>query len=136
MPKRSPRWVAAFLVVGLVTGLTATAAWAAVVGPVTGLSATPGDTQVTLSWTGAALNGNPVVTDYFVEYTADNGVSWTQFIHNASDATAITVTGLLNATAYTFRVSPINSSGYGISTELAATPMPAYTKAHLPTYSA
>ena len=120
----------------LVGALTAAPAHAAVVGPVTSLDATPGDTQMLLSWTAPALGGNPAITDHFVEYTADNGASWSQFIHNQVSGTSITVTGLTNGVSYAFRISPINSDGFGASAEIQAIPNGTHTPANLATYKA
>jgi hypothetical protein len=85
----------------------------------TGLTATPQDGAVVLAW---ALN--PVteqVDGYQVYITAPVD----QTLELDVDATTYTVTGLTNGTAYDFRVSAHNASGYGdyTATPVVATPV-------------
>ena len=92
-------------------------------GAPTGLTATPGSTQVTLSWTAPITNGGSAITDYVIEYSSNDGSSWTTFTDATSTVTSATVTGLTNGTAYTFRVSAVNAAGTGAtSTTTSATP--------------
>ena len=63
----------------------------------------------TVSWAAPANNGYPV-TDYLIEYSTD-GNTWTTFADGVSTTTSVTVTGLANDTAYTFRVSAVNAVG-------------------------
>jgi hypothetical protein len=79
----------------------------------TNLSATAGNQQVSLSWTAPLRNGGASITDYAVQYSSDNGNTWTTFSDGTSSSTSATVTGLTNATAYKFRVAAINSAGTG-----------------------
>ena len=81
-------------------------------GPVTNLSGTSGDAQVSLTWT--APSGS-TVTDYVIEYSS-NGVSYTTFSDSVSATASLTVTGLTNGTAYTFRVTSLNGTSVGEST--------------------
>jgi hypothetical protein len=77
-------------------------------GAVTGLLATAGDQQVTVSWTAANGNGNPI-TGYSVTPTGPGG-SLTPVVVTG---TSTVITGLTNSSNYTFAVTAINSVGTG-----------------------
>jgi hypothetical protein len=79
----------------------------------TNLVPTGGNQQVSLSWTAPFRNGGASITDYAVQYSSDNGDTWTTFSDGTSSSTSAIVTGLTNATAYKFRVAAINSAGTG-----------------------
>lgn len=49
--------------------------------------------------------------DYVIQYSSNNGSTWTTFAHETLTATSIDVTGLSGGTAYTFRVAAKNSVG-------------------------
>lgn len=108
---------------------TYTAASAAVVpmtvpGAPTALVATKGNTQVSLSWTAPTVTGGSAISDYSVQFSTDNGVSWTTFIHDPSTTTAIVVTGLTNGKSYVFRVAAVNAKGIGTYTAKTAAVIP------------
>jgi titin len=98
----------------------------------TSLAAAAGDTQVTLRWVAPSSDGGTAITGYKVEYSANAGTTWTvAAATTGNQAVLYTVTGLTNATAYTFRVSAVNTVGTGItSTTTVATP---YTIPGVPT---
>ncbi|SEL84760.1 T9SS type B sorting domain-containing protein [Parapedobacter koreensis] len=77
-----------------------------------GLSAIAGDKRVDLSWE-APAEGFPSVTDYIIEYSDDDGQTWTRVDHAASAATNAVVIDLFNDRTYTFRVAAINAMGTG-----------------------
>ena len=130
------RLTGTWLLVAVISLLTPTAAHAATVGPPTALTVTSGNLEMALAWTAPAVGVNPAISDYTVEYSTDRTV-WTQFIHVASVATTITVTGLTNSVEYFFRVAARNTDGMGsMSTAVAGTPLSNHTQADLPTYSA
>jgi alpha-tubulin suppressor-like RCC1 family protein len=79
----------------------------------TGLVGAAGDTAVSLSWTAPASDGGSAITDYVVEYSDDGGTTWASFADGTSTVTSATVTGLINDTAYLFRVSATNEAGTG-----------------------
>jgi len=92
-------------------------------GAPTGLNAAAGNSQVPLGWTAPSNTGGTTITDYLIEFSSDGGGTWSTFSHAPSGSTTATVTGLTNGTAYTFRVSAINSVGTGAaSTTSSATP--------------
>jgi len=66
--------------------------------------------QSTLSWAAPADSGGLAITDYIVEYSTD-GSTWTTFADGTSPTTGATVTGLDNATSYTFRITATNQLG-------------------------
>lgn len=81
----------------------------------TGFSATYGNAQASLSWTAPSDNGGSAITNYLVEFSSNGGSSWSTFAHSVSTTPSITVTGLTNGNAYSYRVSAINAVGTGAS---------------------
>jgi len=67
---------------------------------------------IDLTWTAPSSNGGLAISDYVVEYSAD-GTTWTTFNDGGSSTASASVTGLANATTYTFRVSAVNAAGTG-----------------------
>ena len=99
------------------------AQWAALPNEPTGLSVEIGDGEALLAWTAPSSNGDSSITGYRVQ-SSTNGTDWTTEISDTSAqgvmvrsiggvATAATVTGLTNGTAYQFKVAAINSYGVG-----------------------
>jgi alpha-tubulin suppressor-like RCC1 family protein len=82
--------------------------------------AVAGDTQATVSWSAPANNGSSAVTDYIVEYSVQSSGVWTVFNDGVSTSLSATVTGLINDTSYSFRVSALNAINTG-ATALALT---------------
>jgi hypothetical protein len=98
----------------------------------TGLVGLPGDTAVTLNWT-APADGGAAISDYLVEYRLNVvGSPWLTFADGASAATTATVTGLVNGTAYVFRVAAVNAVGTGPATAESA-PVTPLASASAPT---
>lgn len=90
-------------------------------GQVTGLVVTGVNQQALLSWT--AVTASDPVTDYKIEYKTSAGSTWTTFSDGTSTSAKAIVTGLVNDTQYDFRVSALNSGGYGtVSSTATATP--------------
>ena len=79
-----------------------------------------GDTQATVSWSAPANNGGSAVTDYVVEYSVSGSTTWSVFNDGVSTSLSATVTGLVNDTSYSFRVSALNAINTG-ATALAST---------------
>jgi len=76
----------------------------------TGVTATRGNTQAAVSWTSPADGGSPI-TGYRVQVLRNGGLVRT--VNLSGTATSTVITGLVNGTAYTFRVSALNAIGLG-----------------------
>src|SRR5207249_10902385 len=98
----------------------------------TGLTATAmSSSQINLSWAPPTDNGGSAITGYKIERSTDGGSTWTTVVANTgSTATTYSDTGLMRGTAYTYRVSAINSVGMSSpsstasATTLAVAPSP------------
>jgi subtilisin family serine protease len=77
-----------------------------------------GSGQVRLAWIAPIDNGGSDITDYVVERSVD-GTSWTMVDDAVSTETTVTVSGLTNGTAYSFRVAAVNGVGAGLSSNPA-----------------
>lgn len=97
---------------------------ATVPGMPTALAGVGADGSVALSWNAPASAGGAPITDYTIQYSGDNGTSWTTFSRAASTSTTATVTGVTNGTSYVFRVAAVNSVGVGSFTAASATVVP------------
>jgi hypothetical protein len=82
-------------------------------GAPTGLSASSGTGQASLTWSAPASNGGKNITNYYYQYSSDNGSNWSTATLTGSTATSKTVTGLTNGTSYIFRVAAVNTIGTG-----------------------
>jgi hypothetical protein len=77
------------------------------------VAAVGGNAQAILSWTAPTVLAQTPITDYTVQFSSNSGSTWTTFTRAASTATSATVTGLINGTAYVFRVAAVNGVGTG-----------------------
>jgi titin len=92
-------------------------------GPPTSLTLSPSDSQLTLNWSAPVSDGGSAVTGYRVEQTTDGGTTWTTLATINSPATATTLSGLTNGTAYAIRVVALSAAGAGTpSTQNIGTP--------------
>ncbi len=92
-------------------------------GQVTGLSVTGMNKQALLNWDAPTSNGYAVISDYTIQYKLSSADSWSTFSDGTSQNTKAVVTGLVNGSAYDFRVSAVNSYGAGtVSATVSATP--------------
>ncbi|NJD29578.1 MAG: hypothetical protein FIA92_14970, partial [Chloroflexi bacterium] len=81
------------------------------------VSANPADGQVALSWIAPSSDGGSSITSYTATATPEGATCVT------TGATACTITGLANGTAYSFSVVAANAAGLGpASNALEATP--------------
>ena len=99
------------------------------------LVAIGGNASVVLTWVAPTSSNGSAITDYLVEYSSNNGTNWLTFNDGTSAATSATVTGLVNATSYLFRVSAVSSAGTSDSsiTATATTGVPGAPSSVLPT---
>jgi fibronectin type 3 domain-containing protein len=81
--------------------------------------------SLTLSWLLPTSNGGADITDYKVEFSSNNGVSWNEISHEASNSLGFNVTGLANNRSYQFRVSAINEIGAGPASDTVTATTPA-----------
>jgi hypothetical protein len=91
----------------------------------TNLSGLAGNAQVVLTWTAPTVLTQAPITDYVVQYSSNNGSTWTTFSDGTSSSTGATVTGLTNGTAYVFRVAAVNGVGTGAYTAASSSATPA-----------
>jgi methionine-rich copper-binding protein CopC len=75
--------------------------------------------EIALTWTAPSSNGGLAISDYIVEHSTDE-TTWTTFSDGGSSTASATVTGLANATTYTFRVSAVNTAGTGTASTTAS----------------
>ena len=94
-------------------------------GQVTGLEAEAGNGYVRLSWTDPK---NPSITGYEYRQKSGAGVTtwgaWTAMKDSGATTTAYSVSGLTNATAYTFQVRARSAGGAGPVPSAAVTATP------------
>ncbi len=95
----------------------------AVPGAPTNLMVTSGDGQLGLVWDAPAEDGGAAITGYWIEYSVRGSDEWRGLASSGSD-TSYTLTGLANGTAYSVRISAMNSVGSGEPSAVAyGTPM-------------
>ncbi len=90
------------------------------------LSAVRGNASVTLTWSAPAFNGGSPVSSYAIQYSSNNGLTWTAFPQAASTATTTVVTGLVNGRTYVLRIAAVNTavSGSWSAQSNRVTPLP------------
>ena len=108
---------------GLSAVFRVSATAATVPGAPTGLLADgTSQTQVDLSWTAPASTGGVAIRGYKVEFSADNGSTWTDAVADTGSADPeYSHTGRTAGTVYHYRVSAINSVGTGPVSAIAIT---------------
>jgi predicted phage tail protein len=80
-------------------------------------------TEVSLSWSAPSSNGGSAITGYKIEYKIGSGSYTTLVSNTASTTTTYFQSGLTTGTAYSYKVSAINSAGIGAaSNEYSVTP--------------
>jgi hypothetical protein len=97
--------------------------WGILPGVPTGLVGDYGDGQIVLTWLAPGFLGDPSLTDYAIDYKPTSTSTWSIYADSVSVSTTFTVIGLINGSAYNFRVSAINATGQGDASNIAtATP--------------
>jgi fibronectin type III domain protein len=89
----------------------------------TAVVASRGNTTADVSWTAPASNGGGTVTGWILQVRT--GATVVRTIPLTGAATATTVTGLTNGTAYNFRVQAVNAVGAGALSTASNTVTPA-----------
>jgi predicted phage tail protein len=77
----------------------------------TSLSVKASKTSVVLGWKASTVTNGSAVRNYIVEYSKNNGGTWTKVTKPISTSTKLTVTGLKSKTSYLFRVTATNDVG-------------------------
>src|SRR5207302_1641268 len=95
-------------------------------GSPTGLTAiAASSSQIHLSWTAPSNNGGSTITGYEIERSTDGGTTFSTIVSNTgSTSTTYSDSGLNPSTAYTYRVSAINSVGTSSPSNTASTTIP------------
>ena len=68
-----------------------------------------GENSLNVSWE-APGDGGSAITDYDVQYSSDNGTTWTNHAHSGT-STSTTISGLTNGTYYEVQVRATNANG-------------------------
>ena len=100
---------------------------ATVPGVPTKVVSTIGFNKLVVKWVGPVSDGGSAITNYPLDYSSNNGASWTRFDRPASSQTSCVVTGLTNGTAYVIRVSAGNAVGYSAASVPSLPVVPAIT---------
>ena len=79
--------------------------------------------SVTLSWNAPSFDGGAPVSDYIIEYSENNGATWTTFDDGISTSRSVAINDLTNFQQYVFRVFAVNAIGRSVaSTTVTLTP--------------
>ena len=78
----------------------------------TNVSMTQLAARLSLSWSDPYDGGSPL-TDYAIQYSTDNGLSWTNYDDGIDLATSLNFTGLAPNNTYVSRVAAVNIFGTG-----------------------
>ena len=90
--------------------------------PVVVLKNLSGNTAV-LTWT-LASDGGAKITNYLVEYSTDNGLSWLNLPKSVSNSKTLTLRGLKTQAKYLFKVVAVNSVGMSPTSEVLILSVP------------
>lgn len=82
-------------------------------GPPTNVYGIAGNSSVLLAWSAPLDNGRSPIIDYKIQYTLNNGQTWTNVNDTVSGDTSVLVTDLVNDQNYIFRVAAVNTIGQG-----------------------
>ena len=97
----------------------------------TSVTATAGNGQASAQWLAPTSNGGSAITNYIVEYSSNNGLSWTTAAHPVSTNTSLAVTGLANGATYIFRITAVNAVGSSTPSVSSSSVMPKSTDSTL-----
>ena len=110
------------------TGTAATVTVTPIAPTVPGAPSAPtinvGYNTASVYWSVPANNGGSAITGYHVEWSTDNGATWTRSALQSSTTRSLALTSLSGGTAHLFRVRAVNAVGLGIpSANTSATPI-------------
>lgn len=108
------RWAgASYIEIGPLGGAATDTRWDLFLPPApTGVAGYSYSGTGNVSWTAPSVLAQTPVTDYTIQYSADNGTTWTTASRSPSTATSATLTGLASG-SFLFRVSATNGAGAG-----------------------
>src|SRR5690606_19892586 len=86
--------------------------------------ATAGDREIDLAWAAPENSGGTAITDYIIQYTLDDGLTWTTVVDGVAAVTTAKITGLTNNVPYRLRVAAINTGGTGAFSTPTSTVVP------------
>jgi titin len=76
-----------------------------------------------LGWS-VTSDGGAKITNYLVEYSTDNGISWLNLPKNVSNSKTLTLRGLKTQAKYLFKVVAVNSVGMSPASEVVEVTTP------------
>lgn len=79
----------------------------------TSISGTISGSNINLSWLAPPATGGAVITDYIIQYSSNNGSSWTTLNDGVSSSVSSVIPGLVFGSTYVFRVAAVNKAGIG-----------------------
>ena len=88
------------------------------------VAAVPGDGSLAVTWAAPATVGCTAVSGYLVEYSSNQGQSWTRVTLTSASPTSVSLPGLVNNLAYYVRVAAVNSCGTGAYSSVAGPVVP------------
>lgn len=89
----------------------------------TNLTIQGSNTSLSLSWTPPVSNGGAAISNYSIQYSSNNGLTYTTVSTNSTNNT-FNILNLINGIQYTVRVAAVNSVGIGTySQNIVGTPI-------------
>lgn len=79
--------------------------------PPTNIVGSIGFRNISLTWTVPINTGGSNINDYIVQYSSNNGASWTTFPDTVTSNTFTTVIGIPSGISYVYRVAAVNAVG-------------------------
>ena len=93
-------------------------------GSPTNVTGQSGNSSIALSWIAPENNGNSIIINYKIEYSINDGNTWTTLSKESSKLLSYDITGLTNGLSYIFRVSAINAVGTSNPSQVSASIVP------------
>lgn len=93
-------------------------------GSPTNVTGQSGNSSIALSWIAPENNGNSTIINYKIEYSINDGNTWTTLSKESSKLLSYNITGLTNGLSYIFRVSAINAVGTSNPSQVSSSIVP------------